>query len=342
MSENPIVSILTSVYNYGSFIKQAIKSVLKQTYDNWEWIIIDDGSTDSTQDIIQAVKDKRIKYVYQDHGGFDNLTRTFNKALNMSKGDLIAMLDGDDYWVVDKLEAQVEKFQKTEIVLCYGECFLINKRGRKVGYWALPEDPCIASNNPTGSALRNLLVNKSCFLINSTVMMRKKTLESIGGFIAIKGLGQDYPTFPRLALEGGFSAIPACLGYYRKHSSQTTINTDRYDYETAYLLDFILLNEQKLKELGIVIKKAELESHWKEIDKFRPYNNAMHMLMVGFFKEAVTEFKRFLEYDSSIKSKFIYFLIIFSSLVRFDVVNPVVLLKEKTKSLIKRSDDHAN
>jgi glycosyltransferase involved in cell wall biosynthesis len=342
MSKKPRVSILTSIYNCGFFIREAIKSVLEQTYHNWEWIIIDDGSTDSTREIIESVKDKRIRYIYQDHGGFDNLARTFNKALNISRGDLIALLDGDDCWLRNKLEAQVDKFQKPGIVLCYGECYLINKKGRKIGYWALPEDPGVASNNPTGSALRNFLVNKSCFLINSTVMIRKKTLERIGGFVEIKGLGQDYPTFPRLALEGRFAAIPACLGYYRKHSSQTTINTDRSDYETAYLLDFISLNEQKLKELGIVIKKTELEGRWNEIDKFRSYNNAMHMLMVGYFKEARTEFKKFLEYDSSIKSKLIYFFITFATLVRFDVVNPVVFLKAKTKALIKRSDYHTN
>ena len=329
MSENPLVSILTSVYNCGAFIKRTIDSVLKQTYSNWEWIIIDDGSTDSTQKLIQAVKDIRIKYVYQDHQGFDHLTRTFNRALDMSKGDLIAMLDADDYWVDDKLEVQVQKFQEPHIVLCYGECFLINRKGRRIGYWALPEDPCIASNNPTGSALQNLLVNKSCFLINSTVMMRKISLLKIGGFTEAKGLGQDYPTFPRLALEGDFSAIPACLGYYRKHPSQVTINTDRYDYETAYLSDFILLNEQKLKELGIVIKKAELESHWEKIDQFRPYNHAMHLLMVGSFKEARIEFKRFLEHDPSLKSWFIYSLIIIASLVRLDVVNPLAYLKQK-------------
>jgi glycosyltransferase involved in cell wall biosynthesis len=332
MSENPLVSILTPVYNCGSFIKQTIDSVLKQTYSNWEWIIIDDGSTDSTQEIIQAVKDKRIQYIYQDHQGFDYLTRTFNRALDISRGDLIAMLDGDDFWVKDKLEVQVERFQETDIILCYGECFFINKNGRKIGYWPVPKDACVASNNPTGSALKELLINKSCFLINSTVMVRKNSLIKIGGFIEAKGLGQDYPTFPRLALIGAFSAVTSCLGYYRKHSSSVTMNTDRFNYETEYLLDFFFRNNQQLKKYGFRIKKTELEKHWKEVDKFRPYNIAMHMLMVGFFKEARIEFEKFLANDSSIKSKFIYSLIIFASLVRIDVVNPLVYFKQKIKT----------
>ena len=129
MFKDPLVSILTPVYNCASFMKQTINCVLNQTYSNWEWIIINDGSTDSTQEIIQGIKDKRIKYVYQEHGGFTNLTRTFNKALSLSKGVLIAMLDSDDYWVKGKLELQVKKFQDPDIVLCYGECFFVNKEG---------------------------------------------------------------------------------------------------------------------------------------------------------------------------------------------------------------------
>ena len=335
MSKNPLVSILTPVYNCGSFIKLTIDSVLKQTYSNWEWIIIDDGSTDSTQELIQSVKDKRIKYVYQDHQGFDHLTRTFNRALDMSKGDLIAMLDGDDYWTDDKLKVQVERFQSPDIILCYGECFFVNDKGRKIGYWELPENPHVASNNPRGSALSELLINKSCFLINSTVMVRKISLLKIGGFIEAKGLGQDYPTFPRLALVGTFSAVPSCLGYYRKHSSSVTMNTDRFNYETEYLLDFFFRHNQQLKKFGFLLKKAELEKHWKEIDKFRPYNIAMHMLMVSSFKEARIEFKKFLANDSSIKSKFVYSLIIFASLMRIDIVNPLSYFKQKIKAIFK-------
>jgi glycosyltransferase involved in cell wall biosynthesis len=337
MSKNPLISILTPVYNCGSFIEQTIDSVLRQTYSHWEWIIIDDGSTDSTQEHIQAVKDKRIKYTSQDHQGFDNLTGTFNRALDISGGELIAMLDGDDYWLENKLAVQVERFREPGVILCYGECFLINKRGRKLGYWPVPEDPSVASNRPIGSALKTLLIHKSCFLINSTVMVRKKSLLQIGGFIKAHGLGQDYPTFPTLALEGEFSAVPSCLGSYRKHSSSVSLRTDRSVYETEYLLDFFLRNRQKLRELGIVTERAELERHWKELDIFKPYNNAMHMLMVGYFKEARDEFRKFLAHSSSTKNRLIYSLIIFSSLVRIDMVNPFVYLKQKIKAFLSHS-----
>ena len=127
----PLISILTPVFNQSAYIKQTIDSVLKQTYQNWQWILVDDGSTDGTGDIITGVKERRIRYFFQEHAGRDHLTGTRNKALAECKGDLIAMLDGDDYWPAYKLEEQVKNFASPDIVLSYGECMIVNGEGKK-------------------------------------------------------------------------------------------------------------------------------------------------------------------------------------------------------------------
>ena len=84
------------------YIEHIIKSVLSQAYGNWEWIIMDDGSTDRTADIINKYKDIRIKYFFQENTGIHRLTKTFNKAFSKCNGDFVAMLDSDDYWINNK------------------------------------------------------------------------------------------------------------------------------------------------------------------------------------------------------------------------------------------------
>ncbi len=107
-ANNPLVSIITPTYNHEKFIGTCIESVLKQTYQNWEMIIIDDGSTDKTGVVVAKYDDDRIKYVKQENLGIWKLSETYNKALDMSMGDLVAILEGDDAWPNFKLEEQVK------------------------------------------------------------------------------------------------------------------------------------------------------------------------------------------------------------------------------------------
>lgn len=337
MNKKTLISILTPVFNQSSYIRETIHSVLAQTYRNWEWVILDDGSTDDTGDIIQRVKDGRIRYSFQDHTGANFHARTFNRALAMCSGDLIAMLDGDDYWPPKKLETQVKTFDDAGIVLSYGESFLVNRKGKKIGYVGLPKDPRIACNDPVGSALETFLFDHSCFMANSTVMVRRGTLSSLGGFIEAKDMGQDFPTWTRLSLEGRFSALPLCLGYYRKHASSTSSGRNpecSFDGETSFLRGFIIRNEKKLNELGLSYDRECLEKHWEELRKYVPYNSAMYKLMLGLFKDAKVEFKRFLESKPSLKTRLIYALINLSGLIQYDIVNPIAMVKERLRRIL--------
>ena len=124
MAKNPSISILSSVHNESPYIEQTIHSVLHQTYENWEWIILDDGSTDGTRDILKGINDERVKCFFQEKTG--NVAKNLNKALSVSCGDIIATLDGDDYWPENKLQIQMKSFDDQGVVLSYGEYFLIN------------------------------------------------------------------------------------------------------------------------------------------------------------------------------------------------------------------------
>lgn len=108
MKSNPLVSIILNNYNYAHFIGEAIESVLKQTYSNYEILLVDDGSTDDSRQIIEqyAVKHDKIIPIFKENGG---QTSAFNEAFKRVSGDIIALLDSDDYWYPQKLEKIVRK-----------------------------------------------------------------------------------------------------------------------------------------------------------------------------------------------------------------------------------------
>lgn len=115
-----MVSIITPCHNAEKFIGETIESVLKQTYDNWELIVVDDGSTDGSADIVKRYQegDSRIKYFRIDKAS-GSPSKPRNLGIENSKGNYIAFLDSDDLWLEDKLEKQVAFMQKRGINLSY-------------------------------------------------------------------------------------------------------------------------------------------------------------------------------------------------------------------------------
>jgi glycosyltransferase involved in cell wall biosynthesis len=228
-----------------------------------------------------------------------------NKALKMSHGDIVATLDGDDYWPENKLELQMKSFDHQDVVLSYGECFLVNSKGTIIGFVTLPNDSGIANNYPTGSALRRLLVDVDCFICNTTVMYRKSNLLDIGGFVEENGLFQDFSTWVKLSLSGRFSPIPACLGYYRKHFKSASFNINHESYfenQVNFLREFYRNNLETLRDIGLQCDLGTLETHWNHI---------------------------------KIKNKIIYRLMSLSSHLKIDFINPLICFVNR-KPYIKR------
>lgn len=125
-----LVSIIMPSWNTGKYIAESIQSVLAQTYTNWELIIVDDCSTDNTDEVIANFCDKRIRYLKNTQNSGAALTR--NRALREANGEWIAFLDSDDIWLPEKLERQIEFMKKNSYVFSYHDFEKIDEVGKSL------------------------------------------------------------------------------------------------------------------------------------------------------------------------------------------------------------------
>jgi len=220
MEQNPLVSIITITYNHEKYIKFCINSVLLQTYSNWELIIIDDGSTDGTREIISQYEDRRIKYIEQKNTGIWRLKESYNKALKIAQGKFIAILEGDDFWPRWKLETQISAFEKEGVVLSWGKVAMTNSEGMVTGYYPKKKSPLQKYSRSVMT--RKLLCNN--FIPACTVVCRKDALCTINGFQQInRSPCTDHATWVELSLIGELVPIDEVLGCWRQHENQSSV-----------------------------------------------------------------------------------------------------------------------
>lgn len=131
--ENGLVSVIMPSWNTGKFIAESIQSVINQTYKNWELIIVDDCSTDNTDEIVGKFTDIRIKYLKNEKNSGAALTR--NRALREAKGEWIAFLDSDDLWKPEKLEHQLKFMKKHNLKFSYHEYVKIDEQSHPLNIY---------------------------------------------------------------------------------------------------------------------------------------------------------------------------------------------------------------
>lgn len=187
-------------------------------------LILDDGSDDGTADIAQSIGDGRLRVFRGPHRGIERLDETYNHGLAEARGELIAILEGDDLWLPHKLAIQVPYFLDPSVVLSGGRIQIRTDSGQElVAPVELPEESALL-NRPIGSAaLAMLRPWVLTFTFALTVITRSKALKEIGGFKKPSYLPLiDYPTFLELALLGEWRFDKDPLGIWRRHDRSTT------------------------------------------------------------------------------------------------------------------------
>jgi len=264
----PLVSIVIPTYNYANYLGRALQSVLDQTYKNWEAIVIDNHSTDDTSKVIDRYKNPRIKHIKINNYGV--IAKSRNAGILAAKGEWIAFLDSDDWWVADKLRTCAEYFNY-QVDLIYHDLEIIRSE-RKFFKRKL-----VKTRKLKKSILIDLLVNGNA-ISNSSVIVRKKMLEKIGLIDESKDLVavEDYNTWLKIAnLTDQFLYLPKRLGYYFSHDQNISKkNISLPMRQATYKFLSILDNKKKIK-LESNIRYLSGRFHYLNIN----YKNAKKELL---------------------------------------------------------------
>lgn len=216
----PLVSVIMSVHNGEQWLNEAVESIIRQTYTHWEFIIVDDASNKTTQDLLQHYRiDSRIKIIRVDSR--QGLTKNLNTATSLCTGEFIARMDADDISVHDRLEKQVIYLQTNPaIAVVAGFIDIMDETGKITGSW--PDD----RNTITWKQIKAMLPWKNC-IAHPTVMLRKNVLEQYR-YNESQVHSQDWDLWLRLAADGKvIEKIATPLLLYRVHPASITSTSNR-------------------------------------------------------------------------------------------------------------------
>jgi glycosyltransferase involved in cell wall biosynthesis len=241
---NPAVTVLMPVYNNAPYIKDAVGSILSQSMTDFELLVIDDGSTDGSAEVLEAFRDPRLKVARN----AENLgvARTLNRGLDMARGDYVARMDGDDISLPRRLERQVDFLENNPDV---GVC----------GTWAeyFGEGRPFTARYPTGAQCVSASMLFSNPLAHGSVMIRFRFLEEHGlRFDEKVEAAQDFDLWARCRGKFDIDNLPEVLLRYRVHGMSVTSN--RTDVSRRRLLHVL---SEGLAELGVRYSKEELLFH---------------------------------------------------------------------------------
>lgn len=277
----PTVSVIIHTYNNEKFIGETIDSVLNQTYNDYEIIVVDDGSEDGTRDALLPYMQK-IRYHYKENGG---IASAKNTGISLSNAEFIAFLDHDDLWVPDKLKIQMEYFDvHPHIGLVYAK------------YASFRDDKELRTKPEKGYSgwiFKNLL-SKS-IVQTSTVMVKRECLNAVGPYDESFKLADEYDMFLRIAKRFQCGFVDKRLTRYRVHDMNASKNDLLFDKENLRVFKKVYngytdLDEKEKKILrkriamysikvaGGLYNQGQLEEsmkYQKEARKYLPFHKKL-------------------------------------------------------------------
>jgi glycosyltransferase involved in cell wall biosynthesis len=223
MNTSPLVSVIIPAYNADHYIRQTIESVLAQTYSHIEVLVVDDGSTDATPEIVEQFshQDQRVILLQQANAG---VAAARNLAIAQSHGEFIAPLDADDIWYPQKLEKQVNCFIQSDqaVGLVYTWSVLLDENGQQLSYCQSAQVEgdvlirLIFENSPGNAS--SPLIRRSCLMVIGGYDCYYRTLNAQGC--------EDWDLYLRIAERYEFRVVPECLVGYRQVLGSMSCNPE--------------------------------------------------------------------------------------------------------------------
>jgi glycosyltransferase involved in cell wall biosynthesis len=252
----PKVSVIIPVYNGEKYIAQAVNSVLNQTYQDFELIVVDDGSTDRTAEILEKYGDK-ITYIYQNNR---ERSAARNKGICSCSGEYLAFLDADDMWLPHKLKQQVQLLDLSpEIGLAHGIAFFIDESGHRIHQ----NGRQMAGSLESGSEVYKSLLFEN-IIASPTVMVRKSCFDRVGLFDESMTYTEDWDMWLRIAIHYRVGITRRPLACYRINGDSLLESWKRYDVPSGRIR--VLKKARNMlrhrKDLKSLINQAMAFSYW--------------------------------------------------------------------------------
>jgi glycosyltransferase involved in cell wall biosynthesis len=223
----PRVSVVIPTYNYGHFLGEAIQSVLDQTIQCFEIIIVDDGSTDNTREVVKTYKDNRIHYLWQENHG---VAAAQNTGIKASTGEYVTILGADDTYLPQNLELKVGLLDsQPEIDLVCSDAYFVYDNNQSTTDTLWNKKQFKYTGSPVEAARQPLkeLLFRSCFIMPQATMLRRRVFEIIGYFDESLPTHEDWDFMVRVVQHFSVEAIDIPLLKIRHHGTNLTQNQEK-------------------------------------------------------------------------------------------------------------------
>lgn len=230
------VSVVVPTFNHAKFLNQALQSIIKQSHQNWEAIIVNNFSTDNTLQIIESFNEPRFKVVNFQNNGVIAASR--NEGIRRSSAPFIAFLDSDDVWYSEKLSRCLVELESGNDLVCHGEKWVsTDTRQRNIVY------------GPASNATHDKLLFRGNCLSTSATIVRRDVLNKVGGFSEDSKFttAEDYELWLKISqITSGFIFLDEILGEYRRHELGASSSVLRHlNAELAVVNSHISLAQKK-------------------------------------------------------------------------------------------------
>ncbi len=270
------VSVIIPTYNRAHTLERALGSVLNQTFTDWQLIIVDDGSTDNTQELIQSISDPRIETIFTENRG---VSYARNKGIERSTSPWLAFLDSDDEWLSHKLSVQVELAENNpELQIIHGDEIWI-RHGVRV-------NPMNKHQKRGGDIFRDAI--QLCCISPSTVMLKKTLIEQFGLFREDYPVCEDYDLWLKITAHYpvGYIKDPL-IKKYGGHSDQLSLKLKAMDYWRILSLKSLLEKESLDPERKSWVKESIKERSEILLNGYRKHQNLENFDEIFRIKESL-------------------------------------------------------
>jgi glycosyltransferase involved in cell wall biosynthesis len=270
MNSVPETSVVITCFNYGHYLKGCLNSVFSQTYQDYEVIIVDDGSTDNTSSVMASFSGRpNLRYIHQENGG---QAKAKNRGIACAQGRYVAFLDADDVWEKDKLAKQICLFERPSVAVVFSRASLIDEKGASLplkdrGKYLKPR---------SGMVAHWLFIDN--FVWFSSAIVRKECLEIFNGFDETLRMGIDWDLWLQIATRYEFDFVDEPLLRYRiGHAGQMSKNVKvRQECSDRIMERFLkkhpgIVNEETIRE-AYFYTFCNRGNYYRHINKTKSYS----------------------------------------------------------------------